>query len=139
MAYSYGQVEITLGSAQSFTTTGDKLTWGGQTIPWYVRRVAIAITTAPTVQTGIINFTTRGTVGSNAGIVAGDIAILNLLTTYIAGQVIYKDPQEKLLKPGQEMVVNVGQNPTAGAGNVNILVEPSYETPLNNTNMVLTT
>lgn len=139
MAYTYGQVEVQLAAAQAFTAAGDKVTWGGQCIPWAIRRVAIAISTAPTVQTGIINFTTRSAPGSNAGITAGDIAILNLLTTYTVGQIIYKDPVEKLLKPGQELVVNVGQAPTAGAGNINIMIEPSYETPLNNSNMVLTT
>lgn len=139
MAYTYDQVEYELAAAQAFTSTGDKLTWAPGYVPHYIRAVALGITTAFTVTNAVVNFTTRGTIGSNSGISAGDIAILKVLTSYTAGQIVYKDGIEKLLKPGQELVVNVGTASTAGNANVSIFAEPSLETPANNTNMVLTT
>ena len=139
MSYTSDQVEYELAVAQTFTSTGNKVTWAPGYCPHIIRAVAMAIVTAPTVAAGVINFTTRATVGSDAGITAGDIAILNMLTTYSIGNVIYKDGIQKKLSPKQELVVNVGTASTAGAANISIFCEPSFETPLNNSNMILTT
>src|SRR5690242_15713214 len=137
MAYTNDQVEYLLASAQALTSTGDKLTWSPNYTPHLIRAVAITITTAMTVQTATVKFTTRPTPGSNSGISAGDIAILNLLTTYAISTVVYKDAIAKKILAGQELVVNVSQAATAGNGNVSIFAEPSWESPLNNSNMVL--
>lgn len=140
MAYSHDLVEYSLASAQLTTSTGDKVRWTPSYMPHYIRAVAATITTATTVQTAIVNFTTQGTAGSNSGIAAGDVAILNLLTSYAIGKVVYFDNiKEKLISPKQSLVVNVGQSSTAGACDISILCEPSWETPLNNSNMIVTT
>ena len=142
MAYANLLYEVYLSVTNSPTilaSTGDKLTWSPQYIPHTIRAVSSVITTAVTVTATVVNFTTRGTAGSNSGIVAGDIAILKHLTTYVAGNVVYKDGLQKLISPKQEVVVNVGTAGSAGAAVFSMLIETTFEVPGNNTNMIATT
>jgi len=132
-------IDYNLGSATAFTGTGDKARWSPGYQPVSVRACALVITTAFTVTPAVVNFTTQLTAGSNSGISAGDIAILNVLTTYAAGKTVYKDNISKKVSPGQSVVVNCGTASTAGNADMVITVEPSWETPANNTAMQLTT
>lgn len=142
MAYTYQQYEVQLSTPAtptSVASTGDKLTWAPLYLPHLVRAALSVITTAITVTATVVNFTKRPTAGSNTGISAGDVAILKHLTSYVAGQCVYKDGLATKISPKQEVVINVGTAATAGACVFGLLVEPNYETPANNTNMTATT
>jgi hypothetical protein len=139
MAYAQQLVDFFLTNATAFTSTGDKARWSPGYQPVNIRAVSLVITTAFTVTPAVVNFTTQPTGGSNSGISAGDIAILNILTSYVGGQVVYKDNLAKRVNPGSSVVVNCGTASTAGAADICLTVEPSWETPANNTKMQLTT
>lgn len=143
MAYSHTQYEIQLtgaaGAALSIASTGDKATWLPGYVPHRIRGCAFVITTAATVTPPILNFTTQLTALSNAGIAAGDIAIVKPLLAQAAGVVVYKDGIQAKVKPGQSVVLNVGTAASAGAGVGVLFAEPEWETPANNTSMAATT
>ena len=136
--YSTDQVDYLVLAAQACTSTGDKGGWTPGYQPHVIRACSIVITTKETTTPPVLNFTTQATAGSNSGISAGDIAILNVLVADAVGTVIYKDAMEKTLTPGQRVVFNVGTAGSTLTGDVHIFCEPAPETPLNNTKMRLT-
>ena len=137
--YTSDQVDYLLLVGQALTATGDKGGWTPGYTPHFIRSASIVLTTVESTTGPVINFTTQPTAGSNVGITAGDIAILKVLTTHAAGQVIYKDVIEKLVIPGQRLVVNVGVAGASAVGDIHIYAEPSPEVPNNNPKMIATT
>lgn len=140
MAYTYSQVDYLLLAAQACTGTGDKGGWTPGYVPHLIRNASFVVGTAETTTNTVLNFTTQGTAYSNSGITAGDVAVLKVLTTHAVGTVVIKDQiPEKIIKPGQRVVFNVGTAGSSLVGDVHIFAEASWETPANNTSMVATT
>lgn len=139
MSYASGIVEIPLGQEQLLTSTGDKLFWSPCTQPVVVRGFAVTFTTTLTTNPLVATLEHRPTAGSDTGRTV--IATLNATTAVgLQGKNVYKLGLNKAVKPGEELVIKVGGvAPAAGNANFGILIEPSAETPANNTNMSLTT
>lgn len=141
MAYPHIKYEIykaEIVNQNLAAATGDKAFWSPMYVPHYVRAVGVVITTSCT-GTGVVDFDFRPTQGSDTNRVSnGGIARINLLTT-AQGKTIYKDGLNQLVIPGNEVVIKLTTAAGAGNGTPVLYVEPSWERPLNNTNMVLTT
>jgi hypothetical protein len=139
MMYTSGIIEVPLGAEQLLTSTGDKLFYSPCVMPLNVRAFAVTITTALATNPLLVTLEHRPTAGSDTGRTV--VATLNVLVANGGqGKNVYKLALNKSVKPGEELVIKVGGTaPTAGAANFGILVEPSSETPANNTNMAATT
>jgi hypothetical protein len=138
--YSHGQRPEIIGvpgTPTSFTTTGIK---GANTClpiyrPWLITGVAVTITTAITVTSAIATVKYRPTPGSATGEVS-----LGTITLPVTGSAIGKQYWKKLTPyralPGGELVLDVTQAATAGAGVVGLICGETTEIPGNVTNMV---
>lgn len=131
MAYTYDQVEYDLGSVTA-TSTGDKVGWSPGYVPHYIRAIAFQVSTSEATNPASIIFTTQAE-GFVAGATPGDIGTLNITTKDAKGQVIYLDGiNEKIISPGNRLVVTVLVAGGQLVGNAKIFAEPSFETPANN-------
>lgn len=129
MAYTYDQVEYDLGSVTA-TTTGDKLGWSPGYVPHYIRAAAVQVSVKETANKVKLTFSTASAWDTVAS--EGDIAAIVVSTDDAKGQVVYSDGlSEKLIKPGQRLVVRVTTAGSALACNVKLFVEPSFDTPAN--------
>ena len=125
------------GTPISFASTGIK---GASTClpimrPVNVQALAITITTAITVTDAIMTLKYRPTPGSASGEVA-----LGTMTLPVTGSAIGKQYYKKLASykalPGGEIVLDVTQAGTAGAGIGGVLTDEVTEPPGNVPNMV---
>lgn len=125
------------GTPTSFATTGIK---GANTClpifrPIEIKGAAVTITTAITVTDAIMTFKYRPTPGSATGEVA-----LGTMTLPVTGSAIGKQWWKKFTpfkaNPGGEIVIDVTQAATAGAGVAGVLVHEVTEAPGNVANMV---
>lgn len=123
----------------TLATTGNKAFFTAIVRPFKIRAVAVAINAAPG-DAGVLKFDKRPTVGSDTGRGDGDVAVLNLLTTHAAGNVIYKEGLDVLINPGQQVVAEMTDASAAvTAAVISMLVEEAHERPANLTNMKATT
>lgn len=128
---------------QSTNTTFDASI--GTDLAWFLPgyqpaliRAAFFIVGTTMTASGQLNFTSQATAFSNVGITAGDVAILKMGVT-VAGKVIYKDGLTPVkVSPGGAVVMNIKVAETTGAGVGGLSYEQSWETPANNTSMVVT-
>lgn len=134
--------EVNLNNAAAvldLTSTGDKARWNPGFVPHIVRAVVVALNAVPG-DAGVVKFDKRVTFASDTGRGDGDVAVVNLLTTHLAGDVIYKDQLNVRIDPGQEVVVEVTDASAAVTGaRVSLWVEPIFEHPDNDTNLKATT
>jgi hypothetical protein len=148
MAYPHGMYEVILdrllvttaeaSGTHKLDSTGDKARWGPGYVPHLVKAITITLDAVPG-DAGVVKGDKRPTFGSNTGRGDGDVFIVNLATTHLAGDVIYK-ALNVLLKPGEEVVVEVTDaSASVVAAKIALLVEPSWEEAVNNTKMVKTT
>lgn len=138
MAYDNTQYEMSVASLD-LTSTGDKAEFNFGYVPHIVRAVAVILNAQPG-DAGVVKFDKRVTYESDTGRGDGDVAVINMLTTHSAGQVIYKNNLAVEIKPGEQVVAEVTDaSASVTAATVVLFVEPAWETPANRTIMVETT
>jgi hypothetical protein len=138
MAYDNTQYEMSVASLD-LTSTGDKAEFNFGYVPHIIRAAAVILNAAPG-DAGVVKFDKRVTYESDTGRGDGDVAVINMLTTHSAGQVIYKNNLAVEIKPGEQVVAEVTDaSASVTAATVVLFVEPAWETPANRTIMVETT
>lgn len=137
MPYTYNQTEVKVANI-TLATTGDKTNWVPGKFPHYIRGVALVAKTAG-AEVGVVKLDKRPTAGSDAGRGDGDVAVLNVPNPLAQGKVLMKSNMRVLIKPGEEVMVEV-TDAVAGitSCDVVLLVEVSPEVPGNNTATVET-
>lgn len=145
MAYPQGKLEHVFNDQRNLNVagaTGDKTSWAPSYGTWVVRAVGAVITTACTGTAGVLDFDYRPTAGSDTNRVSsGGVARLNIANTLVAGNVLYKDGLNQVVKPGAEVVVKLTTAMgTAGAVTPVIYLElQPADRPGNNANLIATT
>lgn len=133
--YSHQMVEHHI-KALDLSTTGDKGNYAPGPIPMYVRGVEVVCKTAGSAA-GVVKGDKQPTAGSATGRGDGDVFVLTAPTTIAQGKVLHKDNMKSLLKPGEQVVIEVT---TAWTGvtiaDVILFLEPAWEHADNNTNMI---
>lgn len=122
--------------ALDLTTTGDKGNYAPGNIPYYVRGVAIVAKVAGSAA-GVVKGDKQPTAGSASGRGDGDVFVLTALNPHAQGKVMFKDNMKVLLKPGEQVVIEVTTAWT-GVSNADVILflEPAWEHADNNTNMI---
>jgi len=119
----------------TFATTGDKLFID---VPFkcYVYRACVLLNAAPG-DAGIVKFDKRPTYASDTGRGDGDVEVVNLKTSMVAGDVAFSDASANVaLEPGEQVVVEVTDASAAVTlARAWLLVREVPETPANMTNM----
>lgn len=138
MAYTHSQYEVMMSNVAVVTSTGDKNQWGPGYVPHVLRAWAFLVTTQPTVTAPQLDLDKQPTAGSASGRIADFVSPLKVPVTTVQGKIVYKDGIQAKVSPGEQLIYNITTAATAGAGSVIIFVEPTWETPGNNVNMVLT-
>ena len=137
MAYSHAVHQILFPSGLSATASGDKANWVPGYVPYIIRAAGVVFTTSGATTSGAVIAFLHTNLAS--GSTASDLAVLNG-PSGIGGKVLYKDGLNVKVSPGQKVTLNVR---TAVTGSLAIrgflFVEPAWDTPANNTNMVATT
>ena len=139
--YSDTQYEVFMGRALSLATAADVGdVWGAGNVRHIIRAVMLIFTTAVDA-TGVLKIDKRPTAGSNTGRGDGDIAVINYTTvTGAQGKGVFKEGLNVQMNATEEAVAQVTDaTPTAGNAHVILLVEPAWERPANNTDLVATT
>lgn len=137
--YAHQLVEYLVTKDAALDSTADVGDWAPGFTPVIVRAVGLIVTNAIGA-TGVLKFDKRPTAGSDSGRGDGDIAVLNLATTHAIGTVVYKDGLNIRLNPGEELVAEITDGAAASdTGHIFIVVEPTWEVPQNNADMVETT
>lgn len=133
--YSHQMIEHHI-KALDLTSTGDKGNYAPGPIPVYVRGVAIVCKAAGSAA-GVIKGDKQPTAGSASGRGDGDVFILTAPNPIAQGKVLHKDNMKVLLKPGEQVVVEVTTGLTGvNSADVILFLEPAWEHADNNTNMI---
>lgn len=104
--------------------------------PFIVRSIAACVVVAPGTTPPVLNFKRRPTPASATGEVS--IGTLTIPTTAAVGSVYYKTGFSTKIFPGEELVVDVTTaSVTTGTVVPSAHVEPSWEAPANNVEMIL--
>lgn len=136
MAYNNYQIEVPISAAAAAWGTANTTVWHNVGYhPVVIRAFALVVTTTFDTAPNVLTMTKRILIGSDTG--ASAITTLTVPTSTAAGKVVYKGGLEIKLNPGDELKVANGGETTAGAGTLLMLIEPSWELPANNTDMVL--
>lgn len=138
MAYTHSQYEVMMTNVAVTTSTGDKAQWAPGYVPHLLRAWAFLVTTQPTVTSLILDLDKQPTAGSASGRIADFVSPLKVPIATTQGKSVYKDGLQSKVSPGEQLIYNITQASTAGGGSVLIFVEPTWEVPGNNTNMVAT-
>jgi len=136
MAYSHWQHEIELFDA-AIATTGEKGDWAPGVLPVRIRAIAACISVASATTTNaVITFYTNklGTTTTTARTTVDTITIPGAAAV---GKVYYVRGLNVEVSPGQELqgVVTTAATST-GTVNCKVLLEPRWEEPGNDTDMV---
>ena len=135
--YTHGMYEWVMGRAQALTPTGDKLYWSPGLQPVLLRGWAAIVTTAiQAADPCTINLDKRVTAGSDTGRVADIVGSITIPASTVQGKVYYKRGFQAKISPGEELVAEVTDATAAGNATIVLLLEPSWEEPANNSNMV---
>ena len=130
----YGdQKEYASVNAASLASTGVKLTLSPGLVPIKVRAVAVIVTTQATVTPPVITLKRRPTAGSASGEVSG--GTVTLPTARVAGDVVYKKGFDITVSPGENFVLDCTTAGTAGAADLVVEYERSWEVAGNNAKM----
>ena len=138
MAYTHSQYEVMMTNVAVITSTGDKAQWAPGYVPHLLRAWAFVTTTQATVTAPVLDLDKQIAAGSATGRIADFVSPLKPLLANVAGKVTYKDGLQSKVSPGEQLVYNITTAATAGAGSVIIFVEPTWEVPGNNTNLIAT-
>jgi hypothetical protein len=131
----YQQV-LSVGAGLALQTIADKLFWS-PVQPTRILGVYATITTATTAaDPGTLAFEKRITAGSDTGRVTTGVPTLTILGGTAVGKVVYKEVVPFLVVPGEEIVVKLTDAVAAGAAHISLWVDPQYELPANNANMI---
>ena len=137
MAYDHTQYEVVVALAADAAATGEEGDgWSPGYIPPYVRAFSVAAINAVGAagEVELEKVTLGGAAGS--GTVISTITVTNGLSQ---GSIIYEDGLNTKLNPGEEIIVNISNACAAGdLLHCVALVEPSWETPGNDTSMTAT-
>lgn len=136
MAYDHFQASEQVAAAAALTTAGviAASRWSPGYQPVRIRAVAVTLTVAMNAA-GAVALKRRPTPGSATG--EETIATLTLANGSAIGTVIYADGFDVKVSPGDELVFDVTDaTPTAGSGHLSVFYQPSWEHPMNNTEMV---
>jgi hypothetical protein len=137
MAYAE-QREIQITDTAAVTSTGGKGALAAGVNPYILRRVGFLVTTAPTVQS-LIARVEKSTTGA-AFAALNPTCTITVPTTATVGQVYWSETALNVVcTPGDRLQVNVTQAPTAGAGSFIFVIDPSYDSPLNDAQLVKVT
>ncbi len=145
MAYTHSKSEYLF---QSTGTTGiinglsatTQAYWAPGCVPHYVRRFAIAFTTSGMVTNSSLQVDLE-IVDLTSGSTASNLLTIHGTASDVCGRVLYKDATSNLLvSPGAMLQVTVEEVSTATVCNflAMMYLEPSWEEPGNNTDMVAT-
>ena len=149
MAYQHNQHQILFASGMTATASGDKATWMPGYMPHYVRACGVIVTTSGSTTSGAVFSFIQKSLASGA--TASDVAVLTMTSggasgfalptaALIAGNVMYKDGLNVLVRPGQRVAFNVRTAVTGVCGvRAFMWVEPSWEVPGNTTGVFTTT
>lgn len=136
MAYTHSKYEVFVAEDASLASAADIGDWAPGYVPHRIRAAALVLTTSPDAA-GQVKVDKRPTAGSDTSRGDGDVAQLDYTTDEDAGEVVYIDGIDVTVNPGEELVFEVSDaTPTAGAAHLVLYVEPMWETPANNSNMV---
>lgn len=145
MAYTNGgltEVHLKSGTGTTgldLTSTGDKSRWAPGLSPVVIRGIGVVLNAIPG-DAGVVDFDKRVTYGSDTGRVTDSVGKINLATSHVAGQVVYKMGLNITVNPGQEVVLAVSDaSASVNGAAAFLLIEPSPEQPANITAMKLTT
>lgn len=135
------QFEYQLTDRAVVTSTGVKAALAAGINPFVIRRVGFLITTAMTVQSLILRVE-KSTAGGAFAALPTTVTI-TIPTTATVGQVYWVDVSaiagNITIKPGDMVGFDVTQAPTAGAGSIILVLDPSFDAPLNETQTVKVT
>ena len=136
---SYGeQREIQVTDTASVTSTGIKGALAAGVNPFVVRRVGFLVTTVPTVQSLILRVETS--VSGAAYAALSPTCTITVPTTAVVGQVYWTQTALNVkISAGDRVGFDVTQAPTAGAGSIIVVIDPSYDSVLNDTSLVQVT
>lgn len=104
--------------------------------PFRVKQVGIIITTTCTVTPPVVDIYRRPVAGSDTNRVLIKKMTFPAIGSCVAGNVIYADGLNTLIKPGEDLIAEVSTAATAGAGHVSWMLEPQSESPMNYTNCI---
>lgn len=138
MAYTHTQYEVMVASDGDLSSTADIGDWAPGFVPHIIRAVAIVVTN-DIGATATVKVDKRPTAGSDTSRGDGDIADIDLTTDHDQGNVVYQTDINVKVSPGEEAVVEV-TDAAAGSDTAHVvfLVEPTWEEPGNNDDMVAT-
>lgn len=135
--YDHGIREIHVKDDAALSATGIIGTWAPGLVPHIIRAAAIVVSN-DIGATGVVKLM-YGTAGL-ATTQGTEIDAINLLTTHVAGEVVYAEGLDIEVAPGQEVIFDMTDACAASdAGHLILLVEPRWERPANNSSMVETT
>lgn len=135
--YDHGIREVFVTNDADLGSAGLKGTWAPGLVPHIVRAAAVVVSNA-IGDAGVMRIaygaaglaTTQGT----------EIGKINLATTHTAGEVVYIEGLDEEVVPGEEVIFDLTDACAASdAGHLILLVEPRWERPANNSNMVEST
>ena len=140
MAYDHGQYQVIFPSGMSVTASGDQFAWTPGYMPHIVRAVGVVFTASGIVTSGLVLAFTKNTMVSG-GPASSDVAVLtgpSGTAALLSGSVLYKDGLNNKVTPGQKVTINVraAVTGTTQRARAFLWVEPTWETPANNTTMV---
>ena len=142
MAYTHSKYEVLMDAASgpiySATASGDKANWSPGFMPHIVRAVAVIPTVSGTTLSGMVfNF---NHLDLTSGSTASALAVINGTATVIPGRVMYKTVSgEVAVNPGEDVIFNVGTAKTAVNIRAVLYVEPKWDSPGNQSNLVAST
>ena len=129
-------ITIATGEGAALTAAADIGVFVPGLQPVEIRGVGIVVTTTATVTAPVVNFYSRPDASNDAGRVLIH-SLTAPLANWIEGNVIYEMLNENaIIRPGGDFIAEVATTATAGNGHVTILFNPSWEMPVNNTNMI---
>lgn len=141
MAYTHSKYEVDLGR-YNLVTAGE-LKWAPGYVPHILRAVSFVVdaTAASGSATGVISIIKQVTAGSATGeVVAATLTVVPVGSATLAlGKVVYKDGLNVSIAPGQSIRTSLTTVSTAGGGSLILYLEPTWETPANDSAMVATT
>ena len=139
MSYEHALTQEIVARAASLAALADIGNWAPGFFPVKIRAIALMIGN-DVGGAGVVKVDKRPTFGSDTSRGDGDVAILNLATTHLGGNVVYKDGLDVTIKPGEQIVFEVTDLTLAGdIADLLVVYEPVWEQPANVTAMKKTT
>jgi hypothetical protein len=135
MAYTHSKYEYLVATNANSNGTGVKGYWAPGYVPHIVRAASCVLRTDATAN-GVLVFELHPIAGNSTN---SNLAVLNVPNGTVAGKVIYKDGLNQVVTPGAEVQANVtGTFGNATTCHICLYVEPTWETPANDSDMVAT-